>query len=161
MAFFFSLAVECGTEAAATECADHFSQPADGDADVPVHVSVRRSSQDGAWWAVVVPVRESSSGVVSEAVAASLTAAGRTLLNRLRTAPPFRFAVIGVEAYEAISIDELDAELGADPTLPDRFHGLVVSDDVRAMLGERAPLEPFAPGYSSIPYRGEKFRANT
>src|SRR5262249_31340605 len=38
-----------------------------------------------------------------------------------------------------------------------RFDGLVVSDAVAANLGADAPLEAFAPGYVSFPYRGERY----
>ena len=40
MAFVFSLAIECGDEAAARACADHFAA-----GDVAGDVSVRRSSE--------------------------------------------------------------------------------------------------------------------
>jgi hypothetical protein len=151
VAYFYSLAVECGDEGAARACAEHFSgRRAD--------VAVKRSAEDGAWWAVVTPQGESESGVTSDDVAQSLSAAGQALLEHLRSAPPFRFAVIGVEAFEAITFDDLDASTGSDPSFPDRFDGLVVSDEVRDRLGRDAPLEPFAPGYAWFPYRGEHFR---
>lgn len=152
MAYFFALAVECGDEHAARACAAHFAAP-DG---IPTDVSVKRSAHDGAWWTVVVPRGESTSGVTSDEVAHSLSTAGRALLERLRTASPFRFAVIGVEAYEAIAIDDIDAATGADPSFRERFHGLVVCDEIATRLGPEAALEPFAPGYSWLPYQGER-----
>ena len=147
MAWFYSLAVECGDRDAASACAQHF---ADADADV----SAQQSSEDGAWWAVVTP--RVADGLAGAELAQARTAAGQALLERLRSAPPFRFAVIGVEAFESATLDGLDASEGSDPSFPQRFHGLVVSDAVRGSLGPDAPLEPFAPGYSWFPYRGER-----
>lgn len=156
MAWFYSLAVECGDDAAARACAEHFCAPGAGVA--PVDVSVRQASDDGAWWAVIVPSNESTSGVYSDEVAQSLGAAGGVLLHRLRSAPPFRFAVIGVEAHEAVAVADFDTELGADPTLVERFGGLVVSDALLRRLGNPPGFEPFAPGYHWIPYAGERHR---
>lgn len=158
MAFFYQLAVECGDEAAATACADHFSSPDALPGNTPVDLSVRQASNDGAWWTVIVPSEESESGVYSDAVARSLSAAGRALLQRLRDAPPFRFAVIGVEAEQSLGLADFDDRLGDAATLAEGRHGLVVSDPLLAKLGDLADLfEPFAPGYHWIAYRGERY----
>jgi hypothetical protein len=151
VAYLFSLAVECGDEDAATACAEHFS-------GLAVDATVKRSSEDGAWWAVVSPDGVSTSGVTSPEVAESLTAAGQALLEHLRSAPRFRFALPGVEAFEALTLEQLDESEGSDPSFPERFDGLVVSDEVRERLGADAPFEPFAPGYSWFPYQGERHR---
>ena len=157
MAYFYSLAVDCGSEAAASACADHFLSPGAMPADIPVDLSVRQASDDNAWWTVIVPSDESTSGVISAEVRQSLSAAGDALLDRLRSAPAFRFAIIGVEAEQAISLGEFDATLGADPTLAERYHGLVVADELLDRLASPTGFEPFAPGYHWIPYRGERF----
>jgi hypothetical protein len=154
MAWLYSLAVECGDEAAVRSCAEHFASE---DA-MPIDVSVVQSSDDGAWWTLIVPTNESTSGVHSDEIARSLTAAGEAVLDRLRSAPLFRFAVIGVEAQEAIALADFDPALGAEPTLAERFDGLVVSDALHERLGTPASFEPFAPGYRWIPYRGERYR---
>jgi hypothetical protein len=75
---------------------------------MPVDVSVVQSSDDGAWWTLIVLTNESTSGVHSDEIARSLTAAGEAVLDRLRSAPLFRFAVIGVEAQEAIALADFD-----------------------------------------------------
>jgi hypothetical protein len=150
VALLYSLAIECGTRAAADACAEHF-------AGAGADVTVQQGPDDDAWWAVVIPANESRSGVYSEEVAESLNTAGRALLDRLRSAPPFRFALIGIEVDGSLTYDVLDEAFGSDPELADRHHGLVASDAVVAKLGAPAALEPFAPGYSWIPYRGERY----
>jgi hypothetical protein len=144
MAWFYSLSVECGGEPAAHACAAHFSETG-------VDATARESHVDNAWWAVIVPEADGD---------AARTAAAAQLYERLRSAPPFRFALTGEEAYEAITYAELDAEAGADPSFADRFHGLVVDDEIRERLGSPSALEPFAPGYSWFPYRGASGEAS-
>jgi hypothetical protein len=153
VAWIFSLAVECGDEPRARACAAYF---AGSDAAPPVTVSVERGLDDRAWWAVVVPIGESTSGVVSESVARSLTVAGWALLDRLLGAPPYRFALVGVEAFDAVGVDDLVDRAASDVDLFERLHGLVVSDDVRQRLSPSIRFEPFAPGYVWRPYLGER-----
>jgi hypothetical protein len=153
VAWIFSLSVECGDERRARGCAAYF---ADSDAAPPVTVSVERGLDDRSWWAVVVPIGESTSGVVSESVARSLTVAGWALLDRLRGAPPYRFALVGVEAFDAVGVDDLVDRAVSDVGVFERLHGLVVSDDVRQRLSPDLRFEPFAPGYVWQPYLGER-----
>jgi len=163
MAFFFSLSIECGADqAAAASCADHFGSwelpPECALPNRTIRVSFQQeSSGDPIWWAVVVPLGVSQSGVWSEDVAHEMSAAGVCLFDRLKTAPPFRFALIGVESQEAILRANLDRHFAQDPTLADRYRGLVISQEIRDQLGASPVFGPFAPGYFWIPYRGETF----
>jgi len=157
MAFYYQLAVECGDKSAAIACSDHYLSPDALPAELPVDVAVRQASDDDAWWTVVVPSNESESGVYSDDVARSLSAAGDVLLDRLRSAPPFRFAIIGVEAEGAIRLADFSDTLGAHSTVAEGRDGLVVSDPLLATLANAAEFQPFAPGYHWIPYRGERY----
>ncbi len=107
----------------------------------------------------MLPSKESRSGVTSPEVAASLGAAGHALLEHLRSAPPFRFAVVGVEAYEAMTFGDLVQQVAVDPASLDGPDGLVVSDDALPGAGAGPAFEPFAAGYAWIPYAGESFTA--
>ncbi|BAU12724.1 hypothetical protein LEP3755_32550 [Leptolyngbya sp. NIES-3755] len=163
MAFFYSLSVECGTdESAASMCAKHFDGwklPLDNLSPDTVTVTVKQDSSDeNNWWVVVVPDGVSRSGVYSEEVARSMSASGHCLLDHLKTSPPFRFAVIGVEADEAIYYSDLVEELGEDPTFAERYQGLVISEEIYNRISATSMLESFAPGRFWIPYRGETYR---
>ncbi|MDA0168326.1 hypothetical protein OJ998_04440 [Solirubrobacter taibaiensis] len=149
MAWIFSLAIECGAQPPAQRCAEHFRSEA---VPVPVEVDLEQSDEDGAWWANVIPIGESRSGVTSETVARSLTSAGRALLEGLRAAPPYRFALVGVEAFDAVSLHDL---LTDAPRI-ERFHGLVVADEIRRRMHPALEFEDFEQGYVWLPYRGEK-----
>jgi hypothetical protein len=163
MAYFYSLSIECGADqAAAAACAKHFEDwelPAECSPPIrAVEVSSRRESGDPQnWWVTIIPSGVSRSGVWSEEAAEIMSAAGRCLLDRLKTAPPFRFALIGVEANEALTYGELDRQFVEDPTVTQRYHGLVISDDLYQQLGSGPTFEPFSTGSFWIPYRGETY----
>jgi hypothetical protein len=167
MAYFYSLAIECGTdEAAAQACAQHFENwevPAECSLAIrAIEVSVRQATGDEHnWWVTVIPSGVSSSGVWSGEAAQTMSTAGRCLLDRLKTAPPFRFALIGVEASEALHYSEIDRQFVDDPTMADRYHGLVISEEIYKQVGSGAAFEPFATGSFWIPYRGETYAEST
>jgi len=66
------------------------------------------------------------------------------LYERLRTAPPFRFAVVGVECHEFDPFDRTGAL--------DAFDGLVVSEQMFNEAGQPREFEPFTPGYFWVPF---------
>jgi hypothetical protein len=80
-----------------------------------------------------------------------MTHAGLLLYEKLRHAPPYRFAQVGVEAFDFRDLEDL-AEIISSPAL----NGLVLSEPLWQMLGGPARFVPFAPGYRWIPYRGEQ-----
>lgn len=135
MSRVFTLSAECGErENHARDLAQHF----DG---WPTRVFAHGSG----WWCGVAP--EGLGG----ATAADVTAAGRRLYWLLRTAPAvYRFAIAGTGTDRFRTYDQLMAE--DDLTV---FDGLVVSEDIWRLTGERSEYSAFAPGYRWIPYRGE------
>jgi hypothetical protein len=75
---------------------------------------------------------------------------GHLLYERLRSAPEFRYALVGKETDEFRAFDELDQDV-----LGPAFAGLVLSEAIWDRLGRPAPFEPFRPGYVWRPYLGE------
>lgn len=79
-------------------------------------------------------------GIQNEEERALLTAIARKLYDHLRSAPPFRFAMAGVEVDGFRSIHELDAD-------DLRIDGLVVNEEICSQIECPDTLEAFAPGY--------------
>ena len=107
----------------------------------------------------MLPSKESRSGVTSPEVAASLGAAGHALLEHLRSAPPFRFAVVGVEAYEAMTFGDLVQQVAVDPASLDGPDGLVVSDDALPGAGAGPRSSRSRRATHGSPTAGESFTA--
>lgn len=76
-----------------------------------------------------------------------MTEMGLPLYERLRTAPPFRYAWVGVEVDDFRTFDELD-----DDIVRLDFSGLVLADAVWRALGESDHFVPFARGYRWRPF---------
>jgi hypothetical protein len=155
MAWIFSLSVECADTSAAEAVAAHFDGLAlrVADRDVRCITSTRPDPESG-WWAITcVPGMTAGSPIGSDpelCKAERMTEAARRLLEHLRTAPPFRYSMVGVEVDHFRCFSELDRDL------VDRdFDGLVVSDMIWRQLGEPGTFEVFRPGYRWRPYTGE------
>jgi hypothetical protein len=65
------------------------------------------------------------------------------LYDRLRTAPPFRFAIVGFKCHDNDPFDPSGAL--------DVFDGLVVSEQLITESARPAAYRPFSPGYFWIP----------
>jgi len=166
MAFFYSLAIECGPkDETARKCAKHFEGW-----DLPLeeilstcktNVSIKQENGSGHnWWVVVIPLGVSQGGVVSNEEARRMSAAGYALLERLKSAPSFRFALVGVEAFEALEYDALNPEFGRDPTIVRNYSGLVVTTQTYKQLNHSRFFEAFVRGKYWIPYQGEIYRGS-
>ena len=66
------------------------------------------------------------------------------LYEHLRRAPPFRFAVAGIECHD-FSLCDRDGRLSP-------IDGLVICDQVFVDAGSPAAFQPFAAGYHWIPF---------
>jgi hypothetical protein len=157
MAMYFSLSAECGGEVLARAVAAHF----DGlPLVLPDGLSLRCESSpwqdvERNWWASAAPPGASATGSPGKddpelRKAVRMSQIGHLLYERLRSAPPFRYALAGVEVTEFRYFSELDEDL---VTLD--FPGLVVCDSIWERLGRAAVFQPFSPGYVWRPYRGE------
>lgn len=146
MAWLFHLAAECGPDAAAAEMfARHFrgvSPTLIGGLNSVWHATLNRDGE-GNWWCMITPGGVSRSGVHSTEDARQMAAHGSLLYEQLRTAPPFRYALVGIEAQEFRTFSELkQTDFGLFV-----FDGLVLSRDVWEQLNRPAGFIPFAAGY--------------
>jgi hypothetical protein len=154
MAWIFSLAAECGTETAATAFAEHFADQNGsraGDRPFQATPSLFQDLDDN-WWCRVVPNGLSQIGIDAPDAAYQMTELGIALYQRLRTAPDFRYAIVGVEVDEFRTYDELRQELSLAG-----FKGLVLNAAIGQTWHEMN-LRPFSPGYVWLPYEGEVYR---
>jgi hypothetical protein len=156
MAWIFSLSAECGWDQRdARAFAVHFDRyvaVTDIGERVPCPCGVVQDG-DAGWWVSVVPEGVSRSGVRHERDRSQMTQIGLSLYDRLRTAPPFRFALVGVEADEFRTFKEIDDDL-----IRLDFNGLVINDDIWSTLGEPDIFVPFSPGYRWRPFSGASLR---
>jgi hypothetical protein len=149
MAWIFSLSAECGPDKAAAEAfARHFHglivTLADG-ARYPCGAGTFESGE--AWWACVIPEGVTRSGIGDEEDRRILTGIGVALYEKLREAPPYRYALVGVEVDSFRSFNELD-----DDVVKLDFSGLVLADAVWQHLGSPEIFVPFTPGYRWRPF---------
>lgn len=142
------MSIECGSKEAAEVVAAHFER-------LPITLlsgsqSVCEASLhfwEKTWWVCVCPEGVSTSGVYNEKDAQELTMVGKQLFDRLRSAPPFRYAMVGVEVDCFRSYDELDSSL-ADPF----FDGLVLEDSLWRQIGSPENFVKFSEGYHWQPF---------
>jgi hypothetical protein len=149
MAWIFSLSVECGTQKEAAEAvAQHFR----GLTVTLAHASefpcgASTFCDDEGWWACICPEGVSRSGIRHEQDAQQMTEIGFVLYERLRSAPPYRYALVGVEVDGFRYFRELD-----DDVVVCDFNGLVLADAVWQHVGSPGIFVPFTPGYRWRPF---------
>jgi hypothetical protein len=150
MAWIFSLSAECGwDEREARAFAVHF----DG------YVAVTDTGEqfscsgtvfedgDAGWWVAVIPEGVSGNDVHDGRARAQMTQISLRLYDRLRSAPPFRFALVGVEVDEFRTFKEIDDDL-----IRLDFDGLVIDEEIWSTLGKPDIFVPFSPGHRWRPF---------
>lgn len=144
MTWAFSLSAECGAKQVAAE---QFAQYFDG---LSYLFSNGNASQchtaifqdiEGNWWCQVCPSGISEAGIEGSDIAYQMTELGIELYQQLQSAPPFRYALVGVEVDEFRTYSELISE----GTVP-RFPGLVLAEAVWQSLGASTLFQPFSTG---------------
>lgn len=156
MAWIFSLSVECGTEQSEAEkFADHFK-----DSTWTINSGIRSQCRsdifadlEGNWWCRVCPSGLSEIGIEAPESAYLMTELGILLYQKLRSAPSFRYGIVGVEVDEFRTYSELIEDLTA-PNLS----GIVVSQDIWQLIGSPSTLRNFALNYLWKPYEGEVYK---
>jgi hypothetical protein len=81
-----------------------------------------------------------------------MTAIASALYERLRTAPDFRFAIVGVEP-----VDTFRGTSQMNEPEDIACTGLVLENAIWIRAGMSARFETFRPGYVWLPYRRERF----
>ena len=156
MVWAFSLSVECGqAQNAAEQFCEHFE-------GISLTLSNGALSQcrttvfqdmDENWWCRVCPSDISETGIEASDSTYLMTELGILLYQRLRTAPAFRYALVGVEVDEFRTYGELLAE---SSTL--MFPGLVLSEPTWQSMASPASFCAFSSGYVWQPYKGEVYK---
>ncbi|WP_394821456.1 hypothetical protein [Pendulispora albinea] len=150
MAWIFALWAQCGTGDDANAFIAHFEglswTLSDGTA---THCEVSLLSNTCCW---ITPTNLSHSGVSNANDAAQLTEVGKRLYERLRSAPPFRFAMVGVEVDDVRTEIEVEEMIRASHSA---YQGLVVSTDLWQRAGKPSAFRTFRPGHVWRPYMGE------
>jgi hypothetical protein len=159
MAWAFSLSAECGAEQVAAE---QFALHFDGlfwvlsnGSRSQCHAIVFKDLEEN-WWCRVCPDGTYEVGIDAPNIAYQMTELGILLYQRLQSAPPFRYALAGVEVDEFRTYSELLAE-----SLGSSFPGLVLAETMWRSLGASSLFRPFSSGYVWKPYEGEVYRPLT
>jgi hypothetical protein len=150
MAWLFSLSAECGPQKERAEAlADHFRGLTITIADGSSYPCVGDTFQDADnnWWGRICPDGVTTNGINSVEEQRQLTEIGFALYERLRSAPAFRYALVGIGVDGIREFSELD-----DDVVTLDFNGLVLSDAVWQHLGSPGIFVPFAPGYRWRPF---------
>lgn len=99
MTWAFSLSAECGAEqVAAEQFARHFDELCwllSNGIQFQCKTSIFQDFE-GNWWCRVCPDSLSGTGIDAPDIAYTMTELGILLYQRLRSAPPFRYALVGV-----------------------------------------------------------------
>ncbi|MBE9211724.1 hypothetical protein IQ247_03160 [Plectonema cf. radiosum LEGE 06105] len=156
MATIFSLSVECGAdEASAKEFSRHFDNIewvlANGQRSQLI-VNLFQDIEEN-WWCRIVPSGISSLGIDTPETAFMMTELGLMLYQRLKSAPSFRYALVGIEVDEFRTYSELienPSELN--------FPGLVIAENIWQELGSSRMFRAFSLGYVWKTYEGEVYK---
>ena len=154
MALLFELAIEFGKNTLLADTAvNHFKgvkfKLSDGlESELKTY---RLEDCEDNSWLCVYPTGLSKSGVCSNNDARQMMEAAKYLYSLLKTAPDFRYAIVGVEVeffrYES-EINELD---DVD------YGGVVLSMEFWDKVGKPEHFIPFREGYYWRPYIGETY----
>jgi hypothetical protein len=156
MAWVFSLSAECGPEqATAARFSQHFENLAwvlSNGVRCQCRTTIFQDIDEN-WWCRVCPSGVSEIGIEAPDSAYLMTELGILLYQHLRSAPAFRYALVGVEVDEFSTYSELPKE-SLDLSLP----GLVLSDVTWQAMTSPSTFRPFSPGYVWQPYEGEVYK---
>ncbi|MEB3230178.1 MAG: hypothetical protein VKJ64_04150 [Leptolyngbyaceae bacterium] len=155
MAWIFSLSAECGAdERQAKQFAQYFQSMnwmLSNDRQCQCQSDIFQDMEEN-WWCRIWPSNMSAIGIESPESAYLMTELGILFYHYLRTAPTFRYALVGVEVDEFRTYSEL-LEDDTDLSIP----GLVLAVEIGQALEMPSGFRHFAPGYVWQPYEGEVY----
>ena len=137
MALLFELAIEFGkNKSIADKAVNHFQgyicKLSDGLESI--FKTYRVEDFEGNSWLCIYPSGLSTSGICSEKDARQMSEVGEHLYNLLKTAPEFRYAIVGVE----VELFRLESEIQAlDDVDYDGVVDAVDGDKIILICGER------------------------
>lgn len=153
MAWAFSLSSECGSdEEQAKQFAQHFkgvSWVISNNDHYQCRVDRFQDIEEN-WWCRIRPNTLSNTGINTPENAYAMTELGILLYEKLKSAPLFRYALVGIEVDEFRTF----SELSADPSVL-HIPGLVLAADLAQGFSDVSDFRPFSPGYIWQPYAGE------
>lgn len=156
MVWMFSLSAECGgQQPVAEQFFHHFEQVSwilSNSRQSQCRVGIFQDPEEN-WWCRVSPSSLSEVGIDTPESAYLMTELGILLYQRLKSAPTFRYALVGVKVDEFRTYNEL---LEQSSTLA--FPGLVLAQMTWQAMGSPSGFRPFSPGYVWKPYEGEVYK---
>jgi hypothetical protein len=157
MVWSFGLAAECGeVEADAAKFCQQFQ-------GTILELNYGRSFEcqadifqdlENNWWCRVCPQGLSLTGVDTPDTAYLMTEIGILLYRQLQSAPPFRFAIVGMEVDEFRTYTELISDREILAVL---FPGLVLANSVWQSLDAPGSFRKFGEDYVWLAYAGEVY----
>jgi hypothetical protein len=155
MAWIFGLSAECGSEEnQAKQFAQHFEGETwllSNGCQCQCRTDIFQDLEEN-WWCRVYPSNMREAGVESPESAYLMTELGILLYQHLRSAPTFRYALVGVEVDEFRTYSEL-LEESPELSIP----GLVLSPEIQKHTLVSSTFRPFSSGYIWQPYKGEVY----
>jgi hypothetical protein len=157
MALIFSLSIECGSRSNADALSSHFDRLHGDISKNPAYTCTTSSIgiTESGWWCNVYPDTKRRSGICSKQDADEMTEFALHLYHHLTKAPPYRYAIAGVEVEGFRDYDELIEDLLTYPEDP--LGGLVINREIWEETGSNPAFRDFSKGYYWIPYTGEIF----
>ena len=154
MAWIFSLSAECGNKLTAEQFASYFDRVSwalSGGSLSQCRTEIFQDLEDN-WWCRVSPAYVSEMEIDTPEMAYQMTETGIFLYQHLRSAPTFRYALVGVEVDEFRTHSELLKESILE------FPGLVLAESIWQTVGSPPAFRSFSSGYVWKPYEGEVYK---
>ncbi len=155
MAWIFSLSAETGPDRTnAQRFERHFAGRRIGTDLGEYNVWTNVAGYDGAYWCFVGTDQLSRTGIYSVEDALAMSLVGVELYALLRSAPSFRYALVGVEVDAWVT----EAEMREDPAFITKMDGFVIERELYKEVGAKGNFQDFTASHVWLPYRGESHR---
>ncbi len=162
MAIVFALFIQCGEKIeVATEISRYYhgmNFRLSTNKEIKVDTAIAKINDDDDcpdpnYWCIVDPLGITSSGINNLQDAQEASEAGFYLLDRLKVAPPFNYAVLGTEiGYGYTEEAMLERKLNSILT-----PGLILNQKLWKKIGMPSEFTSFRHDYMWIPYLGEVY----
>ena len=157
MGRFFSLSAEIGLiQANAKSFAEYFNNISlvlsDGEQfSWKAGGFLEAGGKSSNWWCMVCPKKADGRDIDVLKDWQQMNELAPLLYDRLQFAPPFRYAIVGIEVDEFRTYEELFAD-DLIKEEPEKFSGLVISEEIWKKLDSPQGFVSFKQGYFWIPF---------